>query len=232
MPYVESNKMNGVKVKHIFRNKQHSSDPVWHVQATLLAAILLQFLLPEDFLAGSKHTITVVSLLALLILSLTTPRKAVYQSVWRRLNVTVLAASIGLTNLYSLFKVLHALLNGGITNGRQLILAGINIYLTNIVVFGLVYWEMDGGGPGQRRVQDTSSRDFLFPQENMHGESERAWNPTFIDYLYVSSTNATAFSPTDTMPLSRRAKILMLAQSIVSLLAIALIAGRAVNILY
>lgn len=123
------------------------------------------------------------------------------------------------------------MLNGGVYSGHALILTAINIYLTNIVVFAFIYWEMDGGGPGKRKVAKIIDRDFLFPQDNLHGGVEHPWSPTFIDYLYVSSTNATAFSPTDTMPLSRRVKMLMLGQSLVSLLTIALIAGRAVNIL-
>jgi hypothetical protein len=88
---------------------------------------------------------------------------------------------------------------------------------------------MDAGGPGHRREARDTERDFLFPQSQISGLSR--WYPTFIDYLFVASTNATAFSPTDTLPLSRRAKMLMLFQALVSLIVIALVAARAVNIL-
>ena len=188
-------------------------------------------LLPDIFLASSGVALTAISLLALVSLSITTPRKDVFESPSRRLNVFLLIASIGFTNLYSLLRVLGAMLNGGTFNGHDLILAAINIYLTNIIVFAMLYWEMDGGGPGKRRSPHNDTRDFLFPQDALHGEKHKHWNPTFIDYVYVSSTNATAFSPTDTMPLTRRAKVLMLAQALVSLLTVALIAGRAINIL-
>lgn len=215
----------------LFPNRSHTFDPVWHVQLAVVCAVLLQFVLPDAFIAGSKHTILIVSLFALISLSLTTPHQDVFESVGRRVNVLILAASIGVTNLYSLVRVLQAMLNGAPYNGHDLILTALNIYLTNIIVFALVYWEMDGGGPGTRRKVHRSDRDFLFPQDNLHSPTERAWYPTFIDYVYVSSTNATAFSPTDTMPLTRRMKLLMLGQSLVSLLTIALIAGRAVNVL-
>jgi uncharacterized membrane protein len=91
---------------------------------------------------------------------------------------------------------------------------------------------MDGGGPGQRLQAPKHEQDFLFPQNQNETYKHPHWQPTFIDYLYVSSTNGMAFSPTDTMPLSRRAKLLMLVQATVSLVAIALVAARAVNILH
>lgn len=214
-----------------FANKIYMIDPVWQVQFTLLGAVVLQFLLPDAYLAGPRHTIAVVSLFALLGLSLTTPRRDVFESVGRRINVLVLAASVGLTNLYSLLRVIDTMLKGGVYNGHDLILTALNIYITNIVVFAFIYWEMDGGGPGKRKLTTIAERDFLFPQDNLHQPIQHPWIPTFIDYLYVSSTNATAFSPTDTMPMTRRIKLLMLGQSLVALLTIALIAGRAVNIL-
>ncbi len=90
---------------------------------------------------------------------------------------------------------------------------------------------MDGGGPGKRKIAKNHERDFLFPQHTLADTESKKWIPTFVDYFYVSSTNATAFSPTDAMPLSRRAKMLMLTQSFVSLTTVALIISRAVNIL-
>lgn len=196
----------------------------------MLVVIVLQLMLPDRFVFGVRWLIPAFELLLVLLLIRTTPRTAVFQSATRKLNVLVLLAVVALGNLYALTQVAHQLLKGGtVHNGRELILTAINIYLTNIVIFALLYWEMDGGGPGNRRQAKDAERDFLFPQNSIASLS--AWHPTFIDYLYVSSTNATAFSPTDTLPLSRRAKLLMLFQSIVSLVVIALVAARAVNIL-
>jgi uncharacterized membrane protein len=105
------------------------------------------------------------------------------------------------------------------------------IWLTNVIIFGLWYWELDRGGPGARCAPVHREPDFLFPQMVNPGTAPKGWTPNFLDYLYVSFTNASAFSPTDTMPLTEMSKILMLVQSLASLLIVALVAARAVNIL-
>jgi uncharacterized membrane protein len=165
-------------------------------------------------------------------MSFTTPKERIFKSLSRRINVFLLIILTGVANGYSLVEVAHRLLQTGkIANGHELILTAVNIYLTNIIVFALWYWEMDGGGPGQRVQTPKHEKDFLFPQNVKEDYKHPQWQPTFIDYLYVSSTNGMAFSPTDTMPLSRRAKLLMLVQATVSIVAVALVAARAVNIL-
>jgi uncharacterized membrane protein len=100
-----------------------------------------------------------------------------------------------------------------------------------VVAFGLWYWELDRGGPGARTAPTQPPPEFLFPQMTIPDQADRAWRPLFLDYLYVSFTNATAFSPTDTMPMSRRIKALMAVQSLVSFITVGLVAARAVNIL-
>ena len=214
----------------LLRNRSHDYDPVWHVEVVMLVAIVLQLVLPDRFAFGVRWLIPALEVLLAISLVATTPKEKVFESFRRRLNVTLLLAVTGLSNLYALAQVTsHLLEQGKVADGRSLIVTAINIYLTNIIIFALLYWEMDGGGPGHRRSAADEERDFLFPQSGV--TALRSWHPTFIDYLYVSSTNATAFSPTDTMPLSRRAKMLMLVQSIVSLVVVALVAARAVNIL-
>ncbi|HVW23516.1 MAG TPA: hypothetical protein VHB51_03505 [Candidatus Saccharimonadales bacterium] len=215
-----------------FQNKYREHDPVWHVQITMLAAIVLQLLLPDRYVLGSRLTLIAMELVLLIALSFTTPKERIFRSLSRRINVFLLIALTGLANLYSLGSVAHRLLSSGhINNGRNLILAAVNIYLTNIIIFGLWYWEMDGSGPGRRMEAKRHELDFMFTQNQFESYSHPRWRPTFIDYLYLSSTNAMAFSPSDTVPLSRRAKLLMLAQATISLVAIALVAARAVNIL-
>lgn len=215
------------------RNKHRSHDPVWHAQLAMLLAICLQLALPDRFSAGSRFLIPVVELLLLIALTITTPKEPVFRSITRRVNAILLIAITTAANAYSLSQVASALLQGKAhsSNGRELIIVAINIYLTNIIIFALWYWEMDGGGPGRRARIEKYEQDFLFPQNQNETYKHPDWRPTFTDYLYVSSTNAMAFSPTDTMPLSRRAKMLMLVQATVSLIAIALVAARAVNIL-
>lgn len=216
----------------LFQNKHHASDPVWHVELTMLVAIGLQLALPDTFLLGSRYFIPACEAVLLLALLFTTPKLQEFRSLPRRVSSLLLIAVTSLGNIYALAQVANQLLQSGqIKDGRQLILAAINIYLTNIIIFALWYWEMDGGGPGRRHARKRYELDFSYPQQQNTEISHPLWKPTFLDYLYVSSTNAMAFSPTDTMPLSRRAKLLMLVQSVVSLIAIALVAARAVNIL-
>ena len=144
----------------------------------------------------------------------------------------LLIAFISLANIVSLILVIHALFTDSHVTGRELIASGMAIYLTNIIVFGLWYWELDSNG-----IQGQSTKirpvDFLFPQmtPGEHVIEPGLWSPSFFDYLYVSTTNATAFSPTDTLPLTHRAKLLMSSQSIISLVTVALVAARAVSIL-
>lgn len=214
----------------ILRNKHRAYDPTWHVQAIMLITALLQLLLPNKFVFGVRWLLPALEIVLVAVLQTTTPKDKVFESLARRVNVVLLIGVTALGNVYALWGVADRLLQSGVVqDGRSLIVAAINIYLTNIVIFALLYWEMDGGGPGHRRVAANVERDFLFPQSQVSALAE--WHPTFIDYLYVSSTNATAFSPTDTMPLSRRAKMLMLGQALISLIVIALVAARAVNIL-
>jgi len=124
------------------------------------------------------------------------------------------------------------LLRGGQENGRSLIYSGALLYITNVLLFGLWYWELDRGGPAARMSKHDHERvDFLFPQMTDERWAPKRWLPGLGDYLYVSLTNATAFSPTDTMPLTQTAKGLMSAQSLVSLVTIGLVVARAVNIL-
>ena len=219
-------------MKTFLRNKYHTQEPIWHVQASMVAAIVLQLLLPNRYLLGSRLLLIAPEVLLLLILRLTTPKERIFRSVTRRVNVFLLIALTSIGNVYALSEVANKLLQSGkVQNGRELIVTALNIYLTNIIIFGLLYWEMDAGGPGERADADNPEHDFLFPQDQNQNYKHPKWQPTFFDYLYLSSTNAMAFSPTDTLPMSRRAKFLMLIQATLSLITIALVAARAVNIL-
>jgi hypothetical protein len=122
----------------------------------------------------------------------------------------------------------------GIRHPATLLFAGGAIWLTNVIVFALVYWLFDGGGPFARfELKERAPRSFLFPQHQMEpGEREGMhWAPVFFDYFYTSFTNATAFSPTDVMPLARWAKFAMMVESALSLVLAILVVARAVNIL-
>lgn len=151
---------------------------------------------------------------------------------WIRWCAICLTAVITSINFAALFGVTHALLYGakGAT-GQSLLIDALNIWFTNIVVFALWFWNLDRGGPASRDLHQHSSPDFLFPQMGGNVKNGENWTPGFVDYFFVSFTNATAFSPTDTMPLTARTKLLFIVQSSASLVTVGLVAARAVNIL-
>lgn len=142
----------------------------------------------------------------------------------------LLTAIVMVLNFYALISVTRELL-GGAQGGQSLLLDALNIWFTNIVVFALWFWNIDRGGPERIGLGQDTRPDFLFPQMIGAGDKDPSWSPGFVDYFYVSFTNATAFSPTDTMPLSAQSKLLMAAEATISLLTVGLVAARAVNIL-
>ena len=148
-----------------------------------------------------------------------------------RLLSLALIGVINAANLLSLVLLINVLLSKGQLGAPILLGSATNIWVTNVIVFGLWYWELDRGGPYARRVARHRAPDFLFPQMATPGCSLPNWSPDFMDYLYTSFTNATAFSPTDTMPLTHWAKALFMVQSLASLVTVGLVAARAVNIL-
>ncbi|MFZ2050084.1 MAG: hypothetical protein WB698_11480 [Solirubrobacteraceae bacterium] len=208
-----------------------ASEPFWPVQLTILAAIALQLLLPQKLSAGPRWLIPSLEGALLIGMFFATPRELEGEHPVRRAVAIGLTAFVSAANVYSLAALTHFLLHGHVSSGQELIVSGVLIWLTNFLIFGLWYWELDRGGPGKRAEGNDGSPDFLFPQMSDDTIEPRNWRPRFIDYLYVSMTNATAFSPTDTMPLSGKAKGVMGLQALVSLVTIGLIVSRAVNIL-
>src|SRR6266852_6392881 len=150
----------------------------------------------------------------------------------RRLAIVMTAVSTVL-NFAALFLLTKAIFQGHAGTGRTLLLDAINIWVTNVVIFALWFWALDRGGPAARGLVSERKNDFLFTQQQAIVDPAQFsnWSPGFIDYLFLAFTNATAFSPTDTFPLTVRAKLLMMAESVISLATIALVASRAVGIL-
>lgn len=208
-----------------------ASEPFWPSQLTILVAIALQLTLPARLTAGPAWLVPSLEGALLIGMFFATPRELEFEHPRRRRVALGMIAFVSAANVYSLVALTHLLLHHNVENGRELIVSGTLIWLTNFLIFGLWYWEMDRGGPGKRAAGHDGAPDFLFPQMSDDRIEPRDWRPQFIDYLYVSLTNATAFSPTDTMPLSPMAKSIMGAQSVVSLVTIGLIVSRAVNIL-
>ena len=207
------------------------AEPLWPAQLTILGAIALQVALPERLTAGPSWLIPALEAAMLIGFTATFGRRVEEEHPTRRRFAIGLTAFVSAANIYSLAALTHYLLHHNVGNGRELIISGMLIWLTNFLIFGLWYWETDRGGPGRRAVGRDTEPDFLFPQMQDDAIEPRHWRPQFLDYMYVSLTNATAFSPTDTMPLSQTAKAIMGVQSLVSLVTIGLIVSRAVNIL-
>jgi len=214
-------------------------EALWPARLAVLATVLLYTTLPEGLTLGAapKWSVAIGEAALLIPLTIAAPRMASGLRRWVRPAAIASIAVVNLANVLSLVLLVDALLHGRSNLGRvhldgpTLILAAIETWLTNVLVFGLWYWELDRGGPGPRSRPDHREPDFLFPQMITPTCTPGPWAPGFVDYLYLSFTNATAFSPTDTMPLTPWAKALMAAQSLISLLTIALVAARAVNIL-
>ncbi|MDE3070692.1 MAG: DUF1345 domain-containing protein [Acidobacteriota bacterium] len=206
-------------------------EPAWPAELTVLVAIGVQLSLPDRLTVGPSWLLAALEAALLAVVMLATPRQLEHRHPRRRRLALAMTAFVSAANVYSLYSLARLLLHHNTVEGRQLIIAGTLIWLTNFLIFGLWYWELDRGGPGQRAAGEDRAPDLLFPQMSDDTIEPRGWRPHFVDYLYVSLTNATAFSPTDTMPLTPMAKSVMGAQSLVSLVTIGLIISRAVNIL-
>ncbi len=207
-------------------------EPRWPEILAILAAIALQLLLPDRLIQGLGNRALIPSLEGglLLVLLIANPGRISKEESRLRMVGLALIALITVANMVSLIELIHALLYGSRAGGRPLVYASVPIWLTNVIAFGLWFWELDRGGPARRQQPTHRRPDFLFPQMSTPG-SAPGWIPEFLDYLYTSFTNATAFSPTDTMPLTTWAKLLMMLQSLASLVTVAVVISRAVNIL-
>jgi uncharacterized membrane protein len=206
------------------------SEAHWPPQLVIAVAVALQLLLPDRLSAGPHWLIPGIEALMLVSLLVASPQRIEDRHRTRRRIALSLSALASLANGISLVLLSRLLLEHNPSDGHSLILSGALIWLTNIMLFSLWYWEIDRGGPGTRAGGHDGPPDFLFPQMT-EPELCKGWRPQFADYLYVSLTNAIAVSPTDTMPLSINVKMIMGLQSLVSLVTIGLVISRAVNIL-
>jgi hypothetical protein len=218
----------------------------WLARSAILVIAALQIALVNDLSVGPRWLAPAIELALLAPLSVATAwtqskaRRAendaqwsavgqVYQRVrWLAIALTALATVM---NFGQLARLIQAMLAGHAANGQTLLLDAVNIWLTNVVIFALWFWTIDRSGPAATGSDSECNSDFVFTQQQMKGGEFKGWMPGFIDYLFLAFTNATAFSPADTFPLTHRAKLLMMAESGMSLITIALVAARAVGIL-
>jgi uncharacterized membrane protein len=203
-------------------------EPRWPASMAMLAAISLpaEFAIHPRWLLPGLETALLVGLVA------ANPGRIHRISPQLRAATIALIAVTSTANVYSAGRLVVGLVQGTIgQTAAPLLLSGVAIWFTNVIVFALWYWELDRGGPAARAVDPRPYPDFLFAQMQSPELAPPHWEPGFVDYLFLSFTNATAFSPTDVLPLAPWAKLTMMVQSGVSLITVALVVARAVNIL-
>jgi uncharacterized membrane protein len=206
----------------------------WPVSLVVATVIILQVLRPQHLVMANRWLLPGVETALAVVLLVSDPPRITRSSPAARVIGLVLLAIASLANGWSAAVLVVGLLDGTApeaSDATALLVNGGSIWLTNVIISGLWYWELDAGGPAARAGMMKSTRDFLFPEMTAPGLVDASWEPRLLDYLYVAFTNATAFSPTDTLPLSRRAKLAMMLQASVSVITGVLIIARAVNIL-
>lgn len=219
------------KLHHVRKVFKRTHDPLWQMQLGVLIIIGLQLGTSNTFLPFHKAWVAGLEVLLLVALIVVTTEGYRKVSRSRRNLALTLIGIIAAINVFSLILLLDALFLGDTSvSGHSLLLNGLAIYITNIFMFALWYWEMDGNGPDRRTTTQTQ-RDFLFPQMVHERYGGREWLPGFADYAYLSTTNVTNFASADTVPLSHRAKILMMIQSLVAVVTVVLVLARAISIL-
>ena len=210
--------------------------------ATVIA-LALYATLPNQLLGIARFIVVGLLVVLLIPLVAANPHRMTRQDRRLRMLSLLFAVLVLLANTSAFVTLIHALVSGHAHSGPSLLLAGLQVWLVNIIGFGLLYWELDRGGPVMRSTSDrprVPAADWRFSQDENDDASDEVargaarttdWRPRFVDYLYLSTTNSTAFSPTDTMPLSPRAKLLMSVQSIEALVMSILIIARGVSLL-
>jgi hypothetical protein len=227
------------RIAHGWQQRSKTLRPLYEalepivIFAVVVAAIILQLLIPERIVSNARYVLPIVegAVLVALVVVVELQRRGVFaQNVARKVSI-LLTLLMATAAAYALFHILDDLLGGQVRDGKALVFAGMKIWGTFIIVFALVYWELDRGGQHGRRQKRSGPVHLRFPQDETPRAMGREWSPTFSDYLYLSVTNSTAFSPTDTMPLTHSAKLFMGTQALLSLATLGIVAARAVNIL-
>lgn len=214
----------------------------WPAVLALIVALTFYALLPNSILpAWLRFTIVGIGLALLIPVLSLNPHRLTRETAWSRWLSIGQALILMAANQYALVHLTIQLVTSQPNNGPSLLVAALQVWVANVIAFALVYWELDRGGPVARRHDKRSDlpfADFRFPQDEDHDAIDEVaarssarmdWTPSFLDYLYFSGTNSMAFSPTDTMPLSHRAKALMLTESFGGFVMLALVIAHAVG---
>ena len=213
------------------RRRLEEGDPLWPAQLAVATAIALNLGLSDRVTIGPVWLLPAIEGVLLVALVAVAPRRVSGEGAGPRRFALAVIGFVSVANIVSLALLVHFLVIGGHAQGRPLIGSGALLWLTNVLLFAVWFWEMDRGGPVARHRGAHAIADFQFPQMENPQLAPPGWRPGFGDYLYTSLTNATAFSPTDTMPLTVSAKLVMGLQSVAALVTVGLVVARAVNIL-
>jgi uncharacterized membrane protein len=225
------------------QERRPATERRWPPVLAILVALTLYGTLPSDVPAALRVVVVVVGLMLVIPVVVLNPQRLDRETRWsRRLSIGQVLLLL-VANQFALGIVIHALVTAKHADGPLVLLATLQVWVTNVIAFGLAYWELDRGGPVSRRIRarvQLPHADFRFPQDEdgdavrevAAGSSEHSgWAAAFIDYLYFSLTNSMAFSPTDVMPLTTRAKALMALESFIAFVILALVIARAVSLL-
>jgi hypothetical protein len=205
----------------------------WPMVGAVVAALVLTILLPAEVRLGPTWLLPAIEGVLLVAIVVSDPAEITRRSTLLRALSIGLVSVLVFGSLWATVSLISDLIHGGpeTNSASDLLAAGAIVWTSNNIAFALLFWELDGGGAAQRFHERPRRIDLAFPQDlNPHIAAE-AWRPGFIDYLYLGFTNATAFSPTDVMPLVPWAKVAMAVQSLVSLAILGLVVARAVNVL-
>jgi uncharacterized membrane protein len=202
------------------------------VVVAILANLALILFIPEKVQLLPAWVVPLLGVLLLIPLIAFNPRRLSRETTWSRWLSISLAILLTVANQITVVLTIIQLVHGR-SSGGTVLLTALQVWVSSVIAFALVYWELDRGGPVARRqplLWDAAQPDFRFPQ-NDDRTGSTTWRPVYLDYLYVALPNMMAFSPTDTMPLTVRAKMLMGYQSLAGFILLALVISRAVNIL-
>lgn len=216
------------------RGKHGPAEPRWPVVAAIVAVFLVLAALPERIRlvpAWVPYIVAVVGLLPMAAVSLA-PQKTPWLRVERAVTLALFALMAGGTVASLAHLVAFMVRRSAEIHGLELLTSSIGMWVSNVLMFALLYWQTDRGGPVARAGGATRRPDWLFPQEGLRSEDvPPGWKPTFVDYLFLAFSTATAFSATDVLPLTPRAKMTMMLESAISLVTIVVVAARAINVL-
>ena len=208
-------------------------EPRWPLMLAIFAVLALFSLMPERtrFLPGWSGFAIGAALILMMIGVRIGGNRARWLSVERWAMLALATALLAMTLFSVAFLVMEIMVQPSKYAGQQLLTVGIEAWVTNVLAFSIVYWDLDRGGPENRAGDPATLSDWLFPQAGLSTEVAPGWRPGYVDYLFLAYSTATAFSATDVAPLTARAKLLMMLESCISLATLAIVASRAINIL-